>query len=53
MSAELQALWSDLLMCEYYLDNYIGRISKQYYERLRHATLKSILELQLEEFDAK
>lgn len=38
-------------MCEYYLNNYTGITSKQYYTRLRAATLKDLLKLQLEEFD--
>lgn len=38
-------------MCEYYLNNYQGKTSKVYYERLKKHTMKALLKLQLKEFD--
>ena len=42
-------LMSTLKMCEYYLNEYIGATSKQYYTRLRARTLKDLLRLQIKE----
>ena len=44
-------LMERLKMCEYYLDNYVGNTSKQYYIRLRRQTLVELLALQLKEFE--
>lgn len=43
-------LLQTLKMCEYYLNNYVGNTSKQYYIRLRKQTLVELLALQLREF---
>ena len=50
--SELQSLIHDQLkMCEYYLNNYAGTTSKQYYLRLRRLTLRTLVKLQIKEFN--